>query len=68
MEKVKLFLVLGAALCLLIATRIVPASAQQIDSHSIADTRHAVQVSGQSPAGRARRKVSADQATPAARG
>src|SRR5260370_7844576 len=32
MEKVrKLFLVLGAALCLVIGTRIVPTSAQQID-------------------------------------
>src|ERR1700730_1274785 len=37
-------------------------------SHSIADTRHAVQVSGQGSAGCARRKVSPDQATPAARG
>src|ERR1700687_2779412 len=37
-------------------------------SHSTANSRHAVQVSRKSSAGRARRKVSTDQATPAARG
>ena len=69
MAKIKnLGLVLGVSLCLGIAARVLPAYAQQIDRTQlpIPDTQY--KYPGQSSAGRARRKVSADRATPAAQG